>query len=93
MPGTMPFAQESFKDYTYPIGPMDVCTRDEELAAFQYDLQTLLELTDVLPETDFRRAEVDNALCEAHCMLLYDPASCSDADFRAAPAGRTSAAP
>jgi len=84
MPGTMPFAQESFKDYTYPIGPMDVCTRDEEFAAFQYDLQTLLELTDVLPETDFRRAEVDNALCEAHRRLLYDPASCSDADFRAA---------
>ncbi|MFH1879982.1 MAG: alpha-mannosidase, partial [Bacillota bacterium] len=84
MPGTMPFEEKSLPDYTYPIGPLDVCTRDDGLAAFLYDLQTLLELADALPETSFRRAEVENALYGAHLLLLYDPAACSAEEFRAA---------
>ncbi|MBN1776547.1 MAG: alpha-mannosidase, partial [Clostridiales bacterium] len=82
MPGTMPFTELSLKDYTYPTGPMDVCTRDEEIAAFLYDLETLLELADALDETSFRRAEVENALYDAHLKLRYDPDACTDEAFR-----------
>ncbi len=84
MPGTMPFDNKSLTDYTYAIGPMDICTRDEMLAAFCYDLKTLLELADALPETSFRRAEVENALYDIHLKLLYDPDACNDAQFHAA---------
>jgi len=82
MPGTMPFEEKSLPDYTYATGPMDICTRDNELAAFLYDLQTLLELADALPETSFRRAAVENALYDAHLRLLYDPDACTAAEFR-----------
>lgn len=84
MPGTLPFENKSLRDYSYPVGPLDVCVRDETLAQFLYDLQTLLELADVLPETSFRRAEVENALYDAHLKLCYDPDACTDARFRAA---------
>ena len=83
MPGTQPLFDEAFKDYTYPIGAMDVCVRDDEYMEFLFDLRTLLSLVDALPETAFRRAEVENALFKAHQVLFYDPDTCSQEAFRA----------
>ncbi len=90
MPGTQPLFDETFKDYTYPIGPMDVCVRDDEAMDFLFDLRTLLSLRAALPETAFRRAEVENALAMAHQKLYYDPAACTQEQFRA---GLRAAAP
>ena len=83
MPGTQPLFDESLKDYTYPIGDMDICVRDDEYMDFLFDLRTLLSLIDALPETAFRRAEVENALFKAHQVLYYDPDTCTQEAFRA----------
>jgi len=90
MPGTQPLFDESLKDYTYPIGEMDVCVRDDEYMAFLFDLRTLLSLVDALPETAFRRVEVENALLQVHQKLYYDPDTCTQEAFRA---GLRAAAP
>ena len=78
MPGTSPFSDEQ-RSFRYPMGDMDVCLRDDELMAFLFDLRVLLSLRDTLDERSFRRAEVENALYQAHLHLLYDP---DEPDFR-----------
>ena len=83
MPGTQPLFDETLKDYTYPIGAMDVCIRDDEVMDFLFDLRTLLSLRAALPENAFRRAEVENALFAVHQKLYYDPAACTEDQFRA----------
>ena len=90
MPGTQPLFDETLKDYTYPIGAMDVCIRDDEVMDFLFDLRTLLSLRAALPENAFRRAEVENALFAVHQKLYYDPAACTEDQFRA---GLRAAAP
>lgn len=82
MPGTQPLLDEALKDYTYPIGPMEICIRDDEAMDFLFDLRTLLSLRAALPENAFRRAEIENALALAHQKLFYDPAACTEEQFR-----------
>ena len=84
VPGTQPLSCPEITDFTYPVGPADVCVRDEEMTAFLFDLGTLISLRKALPENSLRRAEVENALYEAHLRLLYDPDACSDAEFHEA---------
>ena len=81
MPGTSPLSRET-TPFVYPTGPVDVCVRDEEYFTFLFDLITLLDLRRALPAESFRRAQLDNALYEAHLRLLYDPDSCSEEAFR-----------
>ena len=90
VPGTQPFYYEAQKDYTYPIAPADVCVRDDQVMEFLFDLKTLLSLRKTLPDGSFRRADLDNALYEAHLRLCYDPDAAGDEAFRA---GLRAAAP
>lgn len=81
MPGTMPLVTEDWK-FRYPIAPIDVCVRDDEIMAFRFDLETILSLHDILPEGSFRRAAIENGLYHIHTKLFYDPDACSDEEFR-----------
>lgn len=81
MPGTQPFSIIRLKDYTYPIGDMDVCVRDDEAMAFLFDLRTLLSLREALPQASFRRAALENALYAVHQRLYYDPDACTRQQF------------
>ena len=82
MPGTQPLSDERQTDFTYPVAPADICVRDDEVMDFLFDLKTLLSLRKTLPDGSFRRAELENALYEAHLRLFYDPAACSEDEFR-----------
>ncbi|MBQ9010921.1 MAG: alpha-mannosidase [Clostridia bacterium] len=88
VPGNHPLSEERLPDYTWETGNATVMVRDEQFTDFLFDLRTLLSLRAALPETDFRRAEVENALYHAHLVLCYDPAH--DRAFRD---GLTAAAP
>ena len=71
MPGTAPLSDESLRDYTYRVGTVDVCVRDEQFFDFLFDLQTLLSLRRALNSDSFRRAEVENALYAAQgCTVI-----------------------
>ncbi len=84
VPGTEPLSYAEITDFTYPMGGAEVCVKDEAVSAFLFDLGTLISLRKALPENSLRRAEVENALYEAHLRLLYDPDGCSDAAFHKA---------
>lgn len=82
MPGTQPLTDESYTDYTYPIGLVNVCQRDDELMDYLFDLRTLTTLVKALDESSFRRADVLYTLAQVHSLLYYDPDKVSDAVFR-----------
>ena len=82
VPGNHPLSEERLPDYTWETGNASVMIRDEQFTDFLFDLRTLLSLRAALPETDFRRAEVENALYHAHLVLCYDPDSCGLPAFR-----------
>ena len=82
VPGTAPFESMNREDFTYPVSTCDICTRDDLVFDFAFDLSTLLSLRDCLPASSLRRAEVENALLAAHRVLLYDPAAASAEAFR-----------
>ncbi len=83
MPGTQPLTDEIYAGYTYPIGPVEVCLRDDEIMEYLFDLRTLLSLAGALPEESIRRADVLYTLEKAHRALLYDPDRASPEEFRA----------
>lgn len=89
-PGSQPLVTNARKDFSYPVDQVDVCLRDEVILDFLFDLTTLLSLRRALPENSFRRAEVENALYEAHLRLFYDPDACTREQFYA---GLAAAAP
>ncbi|MBR0462818.1 MAG: alpha-mannosidase [Clostridia bacterium] len=81
MPGTQPLTCERQESYVYPCAPADICLRDDEVMDVLFDLETLLSLCKSLPEGSFRRAEIENALYEAHKVLMYDPDHCTNDEF------------
>ncbi len=84
MPGTAPFDRMNREDFTYPVKTCDICTRDDLVFEFAFDLRTLLSLCKALPEKSLRRAEIERALLKAHRVLLYDPSCVSTEAFHEA---------
>ena len=82
VPGTAPFDTMNREDFTYPVDACEICTRDDLVFDFAFDLSTLLSLRDCLPNASLRRAEIENALLGAHRVLFYDPAAVSSEAFR-----------
>ena len=63
---------------------MEICTKDEKVANFYFNLRVLNELIEVLDETSYRRAELVSTMLELHEVLYYDPACVSREEFYAA---------
>lgn len=82
VPGCQPMENMLLEDYTWQTGITTVCVKDEEISDFLFDLETLLSLRKSLQADSFRRAEVENALYEAHLCLRYDPKASGEAAFR-----------
>ncbi len=82
VPGTEPLSLPERTDFTYAMGPVELCTRDEEITAFLFDLSTVLSLCRALGRNSTARGQVENALYEAHLRLFYDPDACGEDLFR-----------
>lgn len=69
--GTQPFEkeQESF-DICYDR--VDICTKDEETAAFYYDLLIVLQMAQNLQEGSFRKADLIRSLIKVNELVEYD---------------------
>lgn len=68
--GCFPF-EEGTRDFSYTVGPADVCVKDEFISAFLFDLKTLNELVNCLPGDSFRRADVIAGLMRVHELVYY----------------------
>lgn len=72
--GCQPFETREDTGFRHPCGPLWVCTKNQLVADFLYDLRVLLQLAEMLGEDSFRTGQILNALTEAHKVLYYDPA-------------------
>ncbi len=70
--GTQPFLVEAQKHYRIEYHPVDICLKDEEMAAFYFDLRIANGLIKVLEKKSFRRAAVVRAMLEIHNLISYD---------------------
>ena len=82
--GCMPFEEYPRSDFRFPFTAMEICTKDEKVANFYFNLRVLNELIEVLDETSYRRAELVSTMLELHEVLYYDPACVSREEFYAA---------
>lgn len=69
--GCFPYCAVETSSFRYPIGCFEICTQNEIVAEFSYDLRTLLELWENLPHESFQRARITNCFLELHPILIY----------------------
>ena len=81
--GCAPLENKNFlKSYTYHFDGLDICTRDDFIQEFYFDLRVINDLTESLPDSSFRKGELINALYEVHKRLYYAYDDVDEASFR-----------
>ncbi len=82
--GTAPLEERPLLDYMYTFDGIDICVKDYDIQEFYFDLFTVNELFDNLPDGSFRKGDIANALLEVHKRVYYSRDDVDDATFRAA---------
>jgi len=72
--GCMPLEEEPLLDYDFAYNGIEICTKNEDIQEFYFDLVTLNQLVETLPANSFRRAGAVNALYKMHEILYYSVA-------------------
>lgn len=82
--GTQPFETNPVPSYRYTFESIDICTKNQDIADFIYDLRCLNQLAEVMDEKSFRRADVINCLAKVHETVYYSPEHTDEAVWRPA---------
>ncbi len=83
--GTQPLENgKLIKSYTYNFTGLDICTKDEFIQEFYFDLRVINDLYETLPDSSFRKGELANALYEVHKRLYYAYDDIDEKSFREA---------
>lgn len=78
--GCDPFS-EQYNDYRFTFESFDICVKNEEINKFYFDLKTVNQLAESLPESSFMKARAINALTEIHKTVYYSPEDVSEEVF------------
>lgn len=79
VPGRAPFAPDGPLDggdgetFLFRAQELLICTKNQLVADFLFDLRVLLQLAETLEEDSFRRADVLNTLAQVHRVLYLSP--------------------
>ncbi|WP_270775056.1 hypothetical protein, partial [Ruthenibacterium lactatiformans] len=79
MPGRAPFEPdgplggEDAEAFSFQAQDILICTKNQLVADFLFDLRVLLQLAEMLDENSFRRAGVLNTLAQVHRTLYLSP--------------------
>lgn len=71
-PGNHPFSKSQKQSFDYKYNGADICIKNYEIQDIYFDFNAVRQLAVVLPEKDFRRGEIVNALYEIHNTVYYD---------------------
>lgn len=82
--GTQPFETNVKSDYRYTYQAIWLCTKNQDIADFIYDLRTLNQLVEKLDPLSFRRADIINCLTEVHKTVYYSVENVDTAIWRQA---------
>ncbi|MBE6790376.1 MAG: alpha-mannosidase [Ruminococcaceae bacterium] len=66
VPGCMPFENTGRTEFKFRYDGADICVKDYEVQEFYFDLKTLYQMTEALPENSFGRAKAVNALLKVY---------------------------
>lgn len=69
--GCLPLENEPILEYDYSYNSFDICVKNYEVEEYYFDLEALVLLESVLPNTSFRKAELINTLYEIHNNVYY----------------------
>lgn len=69
--GCYPYCAVERRSYRYTIGEFEICTRNDVVSEFCYDLRTLLELWECLPKESYQRGRITNCFVDMHPVLIY----------------------
>ncbi len=70
--GTQPLLEDKQTDFRITYDGMDICVKQEELSDFYFNLKIVLQMTEALEETSYRRAQIIRALLDIHTFIYYD---------------------
>ncbi len=82
--GTQPFEHNPVPNYKYTFESIDICTKNQDIADFIYDLRCLNQLASTMDEYSFRRGDVVNCLAKVHETVYYSPEHTDETVWRAA---------
>lgn len=82
--GTQPFEHFPVPSYQYAFESIDICTKNQDIADFIYDLRCLNQLASTMDEYSFRRGDVVNCLAKVHETVYYSPEHTDETVWRAA---------
>lgn len=82
--GTQPFECNVPPSYRYEYESIDICTKNQDIADFIYDLKALNQLASAMDTYSFRRADVINCLTEVHKVVYYSPEHTDESVWREA---------
>lgn len=81
--GCNPFANDlsHVNNYDFTFQSLDICVKNDEINDFYFDLKTVIQLLDHLPDESFMKANAFNALTEVHKRIYYSPEDVSEKEF------------
>ncbi|MFZ2539263.1 MAG: glycoside hydrolase family 38 C-terminal domain-containing protein [Oscillospiraceae bacterium] len=71
--GCYPFETNVPKSFQYEFQSIDICTKNQDISDFIYDLKALNQLASAMDSYSFRRGDVINCLLEVHKVVYYSP--------------------
>lgn len=82
--GCYPFEVAEPRSFKYSFKSVDICTKNQDIADFIYDLKALNQLAACMDKDSFRRGDVVNCLTEVHKVVYYSPEHTEEAVWREA---------
>lgn len=81
--GCDPFSADltQVNHYDFSFESLDICTKNDELCGFYFDLKTVNQLAEALPDSSFLKARAINALTEVHKTVYYSPDEITREEF------------
>lgn len=80
--GCDPWKEEERRDYNYTFQSLDICSKDQSISDFYFDLKTLNQMAGCLDQNSFRRSDIINSLCKVHEVLYYSREDVREEVFR-----------
>jgi alpha-mannosidase len=82
--GTHPFEERVRGDFSSDYDGIYLCTKNQDIADFIFDLRTLNQMAEKLDTYSFRRADIINCLVEVHKTVYYAPEDTEENIWRSA---------
>lgn len=79
--GCDPWSIDSRRNYEFTYNSVDICTKNDMINDFYFDLKVLNQMVSRLDSNSFRRADIINTLTKVHEILYYSVEDINEKEF------------